>query len=42
MGKTKIAITIDEKIVLRIDHLVKQEAFANRSQVIEAWISQMN
>ncbi|MGA2640272.1 MAG: ribbon-helix-helix domain-containing protein [Spirochaetia bacterium] len=35
MGKAKIAITIDEKIVLRIDHLVKQEAFANRSQAIE-------
>ena len=35
MGKAKIAITIDEKIVLRIDKLVKQEAFANRSQAIE-------
>ena len=35
MGKAKIAITIDEKIVLRIDHLVKQDAFVNRSQAIE-------
>jgi metal-responsive CopG/Arc/MetJ family transcriptional regulator len=35
MGKAKIAITIDEKIVLRIDNLVKQEAFVNRSQAIE-------
>ena len=35
MGKAKIAITIDEKIVRRIDHLVEQEAFANRSQAIE-------
>ena len=35
MGKAKIAITIDEKIVLRLDQLVKQEAFSNRSQAIE-------
>ena len=35
MGKAKIAITIDEKIVLRIDNLVKQDAFVNRSQAIE-------
>jgi len=35
MGKAKIAITIDEKIVGRIDRLVKQGAFANRSQAIE-------
>ncbi len=36
MGKAKIAISIDEKIVGRIDRLVKQRAFANRSQAIEA------
>ena len=35
MGKAKIAITIDKKIVLRIDDLVKQDAFVNRSQAIE-------
>jgi metal-responsive CopG/Arc/MetJ family transcriptional regulator len=35
MGKTKIVVTIDEKIVLRVDHLVEQEAFASRSQAIE-------
>ena len=35
MGKAKIAITLDEKIVGRIDRLVKQEAFSNRSQAIE-------
>jgi Arc/MetJ-type ribon-helix-helix transcriptional regulator len=35
MGKAKIAITIDEKIVVRIDNLVKQDAFVNRSQAIE-------
>jgi len=35
MAKAKIAITIDEKIVGRIDRLVKQRAFSNRSQAIE-------
>jgi metal-responsive CopG/Arc/MetJ family transcriptional regulator len=35
MGKAKIAITIDQKIVGRIDRLVKQKTFANRSQAIE-------
>ena len=35
MGKAKIAITIDEEIVGRIDRLVKQRAFSNRSQAIE-------
>lgn len=35
MAKAKIAITIDEKIVFRIDHLVQQQAFSNRSQAIE-------
>ena len=35
MGKAKIAITIDEEIVDRIDRLVKQRTFSNRSQAIE-------
>jgi len=35
MGKAKIAITIDEKIVGRIDRLVKQRTFSNRSQAFE-------
>jgi metal-responsive CopG/Arc/MetJ family transcriptional regulator len=35
MGKAKIAITIDEKIVCRIDRLVHKKTFANRSQAIE-------
>jgi metal-responsive CopG/Arc/MetJ family transcriptional regulator len=35
MGKAKIAITIDMKIVARIDRLVKQKSFANRSQALE-------
>jgi len=35
MGKAKIAITLDNKIVTRIDQLVKKEAFSNRSQAKE-------
>jgi metal-responsive CopG/Arc/MetJ family transcriptional regulator len=35
MGKAKIAITIDEKIVDRLDRLVHQKTFSNRSQAIE-------
>ena len=35
MAKAKIAVTIDEKIVLRLDQLVMQDAFTNRSQAIE-------
>jgi metal-responsive CopG/Arc/MetJ family transcriptional regulator len=35
MTKAKIAITIDKKIVGRLDHLVHQKAFSNRSQAIE-------
>jgi metal-responsive CopG/Arc/MetJ family transcriptional regulator len=35
VGKAKIAITIDEEIVGRIDRLVRQRTFSNRSQAIE-------
>jgi metal-responsive CopG/Arc/MetJ family transcriptional regulator len=35
MRKAKIAVTIDEKIVDRLDGLVHQRAFANRSQAVE-------
>jgi metal-responsive CopG/Arc/MetJ family transcriptional regulator len=35
MSKAKIAVTIDDKIVDRIDHLVQKKAFSNRSQAIE-------
>jgi len=35
MGKAKIAVTIDERIVSRLDRLVRQETFSNRSQAIE-------
>jgi len=36
MGKAKIAITIDEKIVGRLDKLVERATYSNRSQAIEA------
>jgi Arc/MetJ-type ribon-helix-helix transcriptional regulator len=35
VGKAKIAVTIDEKIVMRIDRLVQKKTFPNRSQAIE-------
>ena len=35
MGKAKIAVTLDERIVGRLDRLVHQHAFPNRSQAIE-------
>ena len=35
MAKSKIAITLDNEIVGRIDTLVRQRAYPNRSQAIE-------
>lgn len=35
MGKTKIAIILDEKFVEEIDHLVNRHLFQNRSQAIQ-------
>jgi len=40
MRKAKIAITLDEKIVDRIDRLVRQRTFSNRSQAIEQAIEE--
>lgn len=40
MGKAKIAITLDERIVGRLDRLVRQKAFSNRSQAIEEAVSE--
>jgi metal-responsive CopG/Arc/MetJ family transcriptional regulator len=36
MPKTKVAVTIDEALLGRIDGLVAAHAFGNRSQAIEA------
>jgi metal-responsive CopG/Arc/MetJ family transcriptional regulator len=38
VGKAEIAITLDERMVTRIDRLVRQKAFPNRSQPVEAAI----
>lgn len=35
MAKTKIAITLEEKILDRLDRLVKSRVFPNRSKAIE-------
>ena len=40
MGKTKIAITLDERTVGRIDHLVRGKAYPNRSRAIEEAVAE--
>jgi metal-responsive CopG/Arc/MetJ family transcriptional regulator len=40
MSKTKIAITIDKSILARLDSLVAEQVFANRSQAIEAVVEE--
>ncbi|HHE37240.1 MAG TPA: ribbon-helix-helix protein, CopG family [Candidatus Cloacimonetes bacterium] len=35
MNKMKVAITLDEHILVRLDRLVKQYIFPNRSQAIQ-------
>ena len=40
MSKAKIAITIDEPILVRIDRLVAEQVFSNRSQAIEAAVEE--
>jgi Arc/MetJ-type ribon-helix-helix transcriptional regulator len=36
MGKAKVAITIDEGLLHRLDLLVREAAFPNRSRALEA------
>lgn len=38
MAMTKIAITLDPKLVAQLDQLVAREVYANRSQAIQAAI----
>lgn len=40
MSKAKVAITIDEPILARIDKLVAEEVFSSRSQAIEAAVKE--
>ena len=35
MGKSKIAVTLDQQVVAELDRLVEQRAYPNRSQAIE-------
>lgn len=35
MGRTKIAITLDTEVLDRIDRLVKEQKFPNRSRAIQ-------
>ena len=35
MGKAKIAITLDQNSISRLDHLVHENIFMNRSQAIQ-------
>ena len=36
MAKSKIAVTIDAALLDRLDELVRDDSFANRSQAVEA------
>ena len=40
MSKAKIAITIDEPLLVRIDRLVAEQVFSSRSQAIEAAVEE--
>jgi metal-responsive CopG/Arc/MetJ family transcriptional regulator len=35
MGAAKVAISLDEQVLARVDRLVRQRAFPNRSKAIE-------
>jgi Arc/MetJ-type ribon-helix-helix transcriptional regulator len=40
MAASKIAITIDNKVLKRLDYLVKSNRFPNRSKVIQAAVEE--
>src|SRR5438876_51948 len=40
MPKTKVAVTLETKLLDRVDELVAQELFRNRSQAIEAALAE--
>lgn len=39
MSKTKVAVTLDTRTLRRVDRLVRDERFPNRSQAIEAAVT---
>ena len=40
MSRTKVAITIEENILKRVDRLVRSHVFANRSRAIQEAVSE--
>ncbi len=40
MPKTKVALTLERDLVERVDELVAQERFRNRSQAVEAALAE--
>ena len=40
MPKTKVAVTLETQLLNRVDELVAQQRFRNRSQAIEAALSE--
>jgi len=40
MGRSKVAISLDEQVLDRLDRLVKEAAFPNRSKAIETAIEE--
>jgi metal-responsive CopG/Arc/MetJ family transcriptional regulator len=40
MSTTKIAITIEEKLLERVDHLVKCNVFPNRSKAVQRAVAE--
>ena len=40
MGKSKVAISLDESTLDRLDQLVKKQVFPNRSQAIEEAVAE--
>ena len=40
MGKSKVAISLDESTLNRLDQLVKKQVFPNRSQAIEEAVAE--
>ncbi len=40
MAAAKVAISLDEDVLVRLDRLVRQQAFPNRSKAIEAAVTE--
>jgi metal-responsive CopG/Arc/MetJ family transcriptional regulator len=40
MGRSKIAISLDERVLNRVDRLVKEALFPNRSQAIQVAVEE--